>query len=211
MTQTGPGEQLTEGAPGALVDIVHRIEGAEALDGVGAAVEQASRALDEPAINRILSGAWMGHALHPLMTDFPIGAWTSATMLDLFGGRRSRAAAQGLVLFGLACTAPTVASGLVEWRRTSPPDSRVGVVHAALNGVAAVCFAASVIPRARGRRLRATGWSLAGGAFLSAGGYLGGHLAIARKVGCHDLGFAEGPPGLNGGSGSPQEPSLSRN
>jgi uncharacterized membrane protein len=208
MTRTGSDEQLTEGAPGTLVDFVHRIEAAEVLDGPAAVVEQASRSLDEPGINRVLSGAWMGHALHPLMTDFPIGAWTSATLLDLFGGRRSRAAAQGLVLFGLACTAPTVASGLVEWRRTSPPDSRVGLVHAALNGAATACFVASVIPRARGRRLRAAGWSLAGGAFLSAGGYLGGHLAIARKVGCRDLDLADGTPGLNG-EGSPQE-SLSR-
>jgi hypothetical protein len=168
------------------VDLVHRIESAEVLDGPAGMLERLSRPLEEPEVNRALSGAWMGHALHPLMTDFPIGAWTSATLLDVFGGRRSRAEAQGLVAFGLACTAPTIASGLVEWRRTEAPDARVGVVHALFNGLAAACYAGSMIPRARGRRLRTLFWSLAGGAMLSAGGYLGGHLAIARKVGSRD-------------------------
>lgn len=189
--QTGSDGQLTEGAPGSLVKIVHRIEDAGALDAVAAVVERASRPLEEPDINRLLSGAWMGHALHPLMTDLPLGAWTSATLLDLFGGRRSRAAAQGLVAFGLACTAPTIATGLVEWRRTSRPDARVGVVHAAVNGCAAACYAASVVPRARGRRVRAAVWSVAGTLMAAAGGYLGGHLAIARKIGSRDIDLSD--------------------
>ena len=213
MAGDGTDAQLTQGAPEALVDIVHRIESAERLDAVAGAVEQASRPLEEPELNRLLSGAWMGHALHPVLTDLPIGAWTSATLLDLLGGRRSRAAAQGLVLFGLACTAPTVASGFVEWRRTTEPaDQRVGVVHAAVNGLAAACYAASVIPRARGRRFRAAGWSLAGGACLSAGGYLGGHLAIARKIGSRDIDLADPRPSPNGGpAGAGERPAFSPN
>jgi hypothetical protein len=191
MAQAGNDGQLTEGAPASLVDIVHRIEDADVLDAVAAVVERVSRPLEEPGINRLLSGAWMGHALHPLLTDFPLGAWTSATLLDLFGGRRSRAAAQGLVAFGVACTAPTIASGLVEWRRTSRADGRVGVVHAAINGCAAACYAASLVPRARGRRVRAAAWSVAGGLMATAGGYLGGHLSIARKVGSRDIDLSD--------------------
>jgi hypothetical protein len=205
MAGNGTDAQLTQGAPGALIDIVHRIEGAERLDAVAGVVERASRPLEDPGINRVLSGAWLGHALHPLMTDFPLGAWTSATLLDLFGGRRSRAAAQGLVVFGLACTAPTIASGLVEWRRTGRTDQRVGVVHAMSNSLAASCYAASVIPRARGHRFRAAAWSVTGGILATAGGYLGGHLSIARKVGTHDIDLGDPRPALDGGSAGAAE------
>jgi uncharacterized membrane protein len=205
MAGNGTDAQLTQGAPGALVDLVHRIEGAEPLDAVAGMVERVSRPLEEPGINRVLTGAWMGHALHPLMTDFPLGAWTSATLLDLFGGRRSRAAAQGLVVFGVACTAPTIASGLVEWRRTNRQDQRVGVVHAMTNGLATACFAASVIPRARGRRVRAAAWSVTGGLLATVGGYLGGHLSLARKVGSHDVHLADPRPAPHGGPGGAAE------
>ena len=180
-------DQLTRGAPPHLVDIVHRIEANERLDRAAALVERLSQPLDEPQLKRMLSGAWLGHALHPLLTDFPLGAWMSATLLDLFGGRRSRPAAQGLVAFGVATAVPTVASGLVEWRRTAPPERRVGVVHAVINGTAATCYARSMIPRARGRGFRAAGWSVAGGLIATVGGYLGGHLSIARKVGSRDV------------------------
>jgi hypothetical protein len=31
-----------------------------------------------------LSGTWLGHALHPLLTDVVIGSFVSATLLDLW-------------------------------------------------------------------------------------------------------------------------------
>jgi len=184
-------DQLTEGAAPQLVEIVHRIESDTRLDGPVAMLSRLSEPLDEPGLNRALSGAWLGHALHPLLTDLPLGAWTSATLLDLFGGRRSRPAAQGLVAFGVATAVPTVASGVVEWRRTGPADRRVGVVHAVMNGLAAACYARSMLPRARGHGLRAAGWSVAGGLVAIGGGYLGGHLSIARKVGSRDVDLTE--------------------
>ena len=190
-------DQLTEGADRRLVEIVHRIESESRLDGPAGLVERVSRPLGAPGPNRILSGAWLGHALHPLMTDFPLGAWMSATLLDLVGGKRSRPAAQGLVAFGLAAAVPTVASGLVEWRRTSKPDGRVGVVHAVTNTLAATCYARSMVPRARGRGFRAAAWSVTGGLLATAGGYLGGHLSIARKVGSRDVDLTE-PRSPNG-------------
>lgn len=188
--------QLTEGAVPQLVDIVHRIESDQRLDRPAAMLERLSRPLDAPDLNRALSGAWLGHALHPLLTDFPLGSWTSATLLDLFGGRRSRAAAQGLVAFGVAAAVPTVASGLVEWRRTAAPDGRVGVVHATVNSLALLCYARSMIPRARGKGFRAAGWSVTGGLLATAGGYFGGHLSIARKIGSRDVDLTE--PHSNG-------------
>jgi uncharacterized membrane protein len=184
-------DQLTEGAPPGLVDVIHRLESEPALDRPVAVLDRVSRPLDAPGPSHLLSGAWMGHALHPLLTDFPLGTWMSATLLDLFGGRRARAAAQGLVAFGVAAAVPTVASGLVEWRRTAAPDRRVGVVHAAVNSAATLCYARSMLPRARGQGFRAAAWSVTGGLLATAGGYFGGHLSIARKIGSRDVDLAE--------------------
>src|SRR5438034_11586040 len=30
----------------------------------------------------ILNGTWLGHALHPVFTDVPLGAWSGTTLLD---------------------------------------------------------------------------------------------------------------------------------
>lgn len=198
--------QLTEGAPAGLVELVHRLESETALDRPIAVIDRLTRPLDAPALSRLLRGAWMGHALHPLLTDFPLGCWMSATLLDLFGGRRSRPAAQGLVAFGVATALPTVASGIVEWRRTASPDRRVGVVHATFNAAATACYVRSMPPRARGHGFRAAGWSVTGGLLATVGGYLGGHLSLARKVGSRDVDLTE-PRSPNGSR--PDEPALS--
>ena len=34
------------------------------------------------AIKDTLHGVWLGHPLHPVFTDIPIGAWTAALALD---------------------------------------------------------------------------------------------------------------------------------
>lgn len=36
----------------------------------------------------ILHGTWLGHPLHPVLTDIPIGAWTIAMMCDLVATQR---------------------------------------------------------------------------------------------------------------------------
>src|SRR5438270_10898652 len=59
-----------------------------------------------------LSGTWLGHSLHPLLTDIPIGSFTSATVLDFLGGKKGRKAADLLVALGLLSSVPTAAAGL---------------------------------------------------------------------------------------------------
>ena len=51
-----------------------------------------------------LSGVWLGHALHPLLTDLPIGTYTSAVLLDWLGGKAGRTAADRLIGLGLLFT-----------------------------------------------------------------------------------------------------------
>lgn len=133
----------------------------------------------------VLRGEWLGHALHPSLTDLVVGTWTSANLLDLFGGSDAAAAAQRLVGTGLVMVGPTAWSGWAEWSTLSPRDKRVGLVHAVTNGVAIGAYAASWIARRRGEHRRGVRLGLAGAAVATFGAYLGGHLTEARRVASH--------------------------
>jgi hypothetical protein len=168
----------------ALVRGVQRIEGSRSLDlGVRAIRPLADAVLADPARRAALRGMWLGHALHPLMTDLPIGFWTSANVLDLVGGPGSRAASRRLVALGLVSAVPTAVTGVAEWGSSAGPrEQRVGVVHAAANVTALGLYAASYGARRRSRHARGVLLALAGSAAATAGGFLGGHLTSARKV-----------------------------
>jgi uncharacterized membrane protein len=151
-----------------------------------------------------LGGDWMGHALHPSLTDLPLGLWTATTVLDLFGGSTARPAAQRLLGIGLLSAAPTAASGWVEWHRIERPVQRVGVVHAALNVTAVALYASSWTARRRHRHGAGRALALAGAGAAAAAGYLGGHLTSARKVSSRHPAFDGAGPGaaVAGGDGS---------
>jgi len=139
----------------------------------------------------VLRGEWLGHAVHPLLTDVVLGTWTSATVLDLIGGAESASSAQRLIGTGLLAVGPTAWSGWAEWSAAGPRDKRVGLVHAVTNGVAISVYAASWLARRRGRHGAGVRLALAGAALSGAAAYLGGHLTEARKVSSRHPAYAE--------------------
>jgi uncharacterized membrane protein len=169
--------------PPATVTLVERIESNSGLDPLVARFRPLADALvADPARADALRGKWLGHALHPLLTDLPIGFWTSALVLDLAGGPTSRAAATRLVGLGLLTALPTAVTGWAEWSTIGQREQRVGVVHANANVVALILFTASWRARRRGAYKRGKSLALVGASVLGFGGYLGGHLVSARKV-----------------------------
>jgi uncharacterized membrane protein len=173
----------------AAVGLMHRVESTPVLDRVSGLLGALSSPLATEPLRSVLLGAGTGHALHPVLTDLPIGLWTSTTVLDLCGGRRSRPAAQVLVGAGVLAAVPTALTGLAEWRQTRQPESRVGALHASLNVVALGLYAASFSLRRGGRHGRGALAALAGMGVASCAGYLGGHLATVRKVGTRDAAY----------------------
>lgn len=163
----------------ALVRATRRLEESTATDPVVSRLELAAYALLSSSRRReLLQGDWLGHALHPLMTDLPVGFWTSSMVLDLAGGRQMRPASQRLVGLGLASAVPTAVTGLAEWGSAGQREQRVGVVHAAANAAATVLYAKSFGARRMGHRGRGIWLGLLGAGVATAGGYLGGHLAF---------------------------------
>jgi nitrite reductase/ring-hydroxylating ferredoxin subunit/uncharacterized membrane protein len=165
----------------------------EALDAPAQAIAAKWRDLIGPGpLKDALSGTWLGHALHPLLTDVPIGTWTSATVLDLIGGEDSDSAASTLIGVGLAAAAPTAVSGWLDWADTEmaePEVRRMGIVHAVSNIAAISLYSASLAARLRGNRGRGRLLGLAGAGALGAGGFLGGHLSYAKGVGVDNTVF----------------------
>ena len=160
------------------------VEHEQRLDAPSQALQRiVHRAVPEGTTKDVLSGTWLGHALHPMLTDLPIGFWTSAWVLDIIGPRRYRDAARVLVGLGVLSAVPAAVTGASDWSDTSGATRRVGLVHAAANGSAAVLYLGSWIARRRGRNAQGIVLGMAGAAAATVGGYLGGHLVQGRGVG----------------------------
>jgi nitrite reductase/ring-hydroxylating ferredoxin subunit/uncharacterized membrane protein len=180
--------------PVLLESALKRLEEATALDQLAGKLAGVVAAATRPRlVKNALSGTWLGHRFHPLMVPLPIGFWSGALLFDLIATRRARYAADVLVGAGIAAAAPTAAAGLSDWADAEPEARRVGLVHASCNSLALVCHSASLVARLLGRRKAGVGLSLAGAAAMSAGGYLGGHLAYVQGVGVERKRFAGGP------------------
>lgn len=186
---------MTRPLPHALSE---RIAAITALDAPGKALAKQIRNLlpSGGGLKDILSGVPIGHALHPLLTDVPVGTWTSATVLDLVGGRASRPAAQRLIGVGLLAAAPTAWTGWSDWADTEPGSDavrRVGMAHAIANATGVVLYGASLAARRRGAHTAGVLFGLGGAAAVGAGGWLGGDLVFARGVGVNETLFHEEP------------------
>lgn len=177
--------------------LVERLEQAAPLDAPAEAVaKQVRSAIPKGPVKDALSGTYLGHALHPLLTDAVIGSWLSATILDLVGGGESQTAARRLTAAGILASLPTAASGLNDWADTTPADPgvrRVGAVHAVANIAALGLYGASYAARRGGRRVRGAALGLGGLALLGASGHLGGHLSYSQGVGVDETTFDQRP------------------
>ncbi|MET0149169.1 MAG: hypothetical protein ABW310_08475, partial [Acidimicrobiales bacterium] len=89
--------------PPTVLESMAELDGA--VDALRALVDDA---LPPGDVRDALQGEWLGHPVHPVLTDLAIGFWTSAFVLDLVPVKRLRAAADVFVALGLAAAVPTV-------------------------------------------------------------------------------------------------------
>ena len=175
-------------------NLVVRLEGITALDRVATPLRAAAGRVVRPrTVRNLLSGTKLGHPLHPMLTDLPIGAWSMAALLDTVGGPGAAPAADLLVGAGILTAVPTAATGLNDWADTYGAETRIGLVHAGANVTALTLYLASFIARRRGQRGRGKALGFAGFGVLSAGGYLGGHLSFVQGVNVNHTAFEHRP------------------
>jgi nitrite reductase/ring-hydroxylating ferredoxin subunit/uncharacterized membrane protein len=167
--------------------ILHRLEEARALDGVSDKLQTAVFAAAKPQwLRDLLHGTWLGHPLHPVLVQLPVGAFMSSAVLDLLpAGPRAgvQRAATALVATGTVAAAPAIAAGLADWSQMGKDRRRVGLVHAGANVIALTLYGASLVARLRGNTARGKALGLAGLSVAGLGAYLGGHIAYAQSGG----------------------------
>src|SRR3954468_9038753 len=188
----------TRRRPTRFDPLVRKVESAGFLDAPAKTVAKQVRSLlsSSSAVKEAVSGTWLGHALHPLLTDVVIGSFVSATLLAVLGGADTGSASERLIGVGIAAYAPTALTGANDWADTEPVSDavrRIGIVHAATNTTALSLYAASLAARRRGARGRGALLGAAGATVLLAGGYLGGDLSFAKGVGPAETVFDPGP------------------
>jgi nitrite reductase/ring-hydroxylating ferredoxin subunit/uncharacterized membrane protein len=179
-----------------LEPVVSQIESAEALDSPAKAIGKAVRdTVGGGGLKDALSGTWLGHPVHPMLTDVVIGSFTSASLLDLFA-EGAEFASQRLIALGLLAYFPTAAAGINDWADTEIVDDgirRVGLIHASCNAVGGTLYALSLGARRRGAHRIGAAFGLAGMTVMAAGGYLGGYLSMTKGVGPAQTVFDPGP------------------
>src|SRR5690349_9376339 len=109
------------------VAIVERQEWLEPVEsGLQRAVQGSFDSAGAPgrAARNFLHGVWLGHPLHPVLTDVPLGAWTAAVILD---AADEASAADLAVKVGLAGAVASAVTGLTDWQATDGPARRVGL------------------------------------------------------------------------------------
>src|SRR4051794_35954614 len=102
---------------------VQIVEQQEWLEPVENGLQQAVASAFEAAgpvgrsAKNFLHGVWLGHPLHPVLTDVPIGAWTATLVLDVadaMGHRECRGGADATLKIGLAGAAASAVAGLTD-------------------------------------------------------------------------------------------------
>ena len=181
--------------PLARESIAERIEQMEALDALSEPLQRAVRGAvpQESELKDVLSGTWLGHPLHPPLTDVVIGAWTSALLLDLLGGKHGEEAADRLVAAGILAAVPTASAGLSDWDELRGRSRRDGSVHAFGTTTALLLHTLSWLARRRGERGRGLTLSALGYGVATFSAWLGGHLSFAKGVGVNQTAFEETP------------------
>jgi len=138
-------------------------------------------------LKNILHGTWLGHPLHPVLTDIPVGAWSLAAIFDtleLTGSKKYKKAADVSVAVGLVGALGSAITGLTDWSGTDGKKRKIGLMHAMLNVTGTALYGTSLALRSK-NKTRDTGIALsfAGLGIVSLAAYLGGHLVFGEQVG----------------------------
>ncbi len=138
----------------------------------------------------LLHGRLLGHALHPVLSDLPLGMWSSVPVLDLVGDRRG---ATMLTAAGCVAATATAATGTADWSVTYGRDRRLALVHGLANGMALALQLGSLTARLSGRTGRGRLLSIAGLTVGATAAYLGGDLVFDRALMVNHTASLSGP------------------
>src|SRR5713226_1237073 len=102
-------------------------------------------------LKSLLNGTWLGHPLHPVITDVPVTAWMLTAVFDIIWLiAHPTWAAYGAfvaVIVGLLGALGAIVTGLTDWSDTYGVERRVGLNHALYNAIATILYLVSFVLR----------------------------------------------------------------
>lgn len=131
-----------------------------------------------PALRDFLHGTWLGHPVHPMITDVPIGALIIGTVLDLVGQPTGATWAIGI---GFVSMLAAALAGYADYIDLSGAGKRIGSLHSTSMLIAATLYLVSLGARLGWWPIAADGAAWIAGiglVFVLVGAYLGGDLVF---------------------------------
>jgi nitrite reductase/ring-hydroxylating ferredoxin subunit/uncharacterized membrane protein len=168
-------------------------------NGIAAATDAVYRALGSPGrlLQDFLNGSWLGHSVHPVLTDVVVGGTTMVIFLDILrvffnvdGLEDATTWTLGLsVLAGVA----TIVTGLTDFKDTGTGNERnLAGLHGVINIVAVVMFFISLLQRFGGAHDAAFWVALVAYLVISVGADIGGHGVFKYGYMVNHNAFARG-------------------
>jgi nitrite reductase/ring-hydroxylating ferredoxin subunit/uncharacterized membrane protein len=126
-------------------------------------------------IQSFLNGTWLGHPIHAVLTDVPIGAYTLVIILDVLD---QRSAADVALVFGILSMVAAAAAGFADYAETDGLPRQRATVHSSLMIVALVIYLLSLYLRWLNPADRTVpiAASIVAYLVLTAGAYVGGDV-----------------------------------
>lgn len=126
-------------------------------------------------VRSLLNGTWLGHPLHAVLTDAPIGALFLVIVFDVLG---QPTAADGALVFGILAMLAAAVAGYADYSVTDGKARVRATVHSSLMIVALVAYLVSLALRAGSPTDRTIpiGVSIVAFLVLSAGAFAGGDI-----------------------------------
>ena len=152
-------------------------------------------------LKSLLNGTWLGHPLHPVITDIPITSWMLAALFDviwLISPSSFSWAARGAevaVIVGLLAALGAIVTGLTDWSDTYGSERRVGFYHGLFNLAATILYFVSILLRlqqASGDSIIAAIIGFVGLISVLIAGYLGGDMVFTKGTGVNHTAWEAG-------------------
>jgi nitrite reductase/ring-hydroxylating ferredoxin subunit/uncharacterized membrane protein len=144
-----------------------------------------------------LNGTWLGHPLHPVLTDVPVGAWVSTLVLDTAASLTDDAslekAADITLAVGLAGATGSALTGWTDWSDTYGQERKLGLLHGLTMVATVLAYTGSLIARLSGARAAGVSLANTGLGLLTVGAYLGGDQVYDIGYGVNHTAFLHGP------------------
>ncbi len=127
------------------------------------------------SVKDFLNGKWLGHALHPALTDLPIGMYTLVILFDVLDLRQ---AADIALVVGILSHAAAALAGFADYTDTDGKPRVVATVHATAMSLGIITYIVSLAVRLGDPvdRTLPIVLSLVGYGLVIVGAYIGGEV-----------------------------------